>query len=52
MFWLEEVLKHPITHPTKEWYQLISPPPPPPPPPLQQWSEGCGITTGIHFWAV
>ena len=25
-FWLEEVLKHPITHLTKEWYQLISPP--------------------------
>ena len=24
-FWLEEVLKHPITHLTKEWYQLISP---------------------------
>ena len=31
MFWLEEVLKHPITHPTKEWYKLFPPPPPPPP---------------------
>ena len=26
MFWLEDVLKHTITHLTEKWYQLISSP--------------------------